>query len=88
LRLGRVSNRDYFVVCFVYVFHSSFFVYFLGFCAVVGVQGLPKGPPGGTLKSQLGAKIELRFPEGPRERFRVPKVTILEVIWECFGSRV
>ena len=61
-------------------------MYFSGFCAVFGVQGLPKGPPGGTPRSQLGAKIELRFPEGPRERFRVPKVIILEVIWECFGT--
>ena len=64
----------------------SLFEYCCGFCVILGAPGFPKGPLGGTLKSQLGVKIELWFPEGPQEGFRVPKVTVWEVIWECFGT--
>ena len=91
LRFRGIPNTDYLEIVFVYSFQLSFSAYFLGFYVLFGVQGLPKGLPEGTLRSRkivkFSAKIELWFPEGPQGGFGVPKVSILDVIWECFGTR-
>ena len=68
-------------------FRRHFLRFVCGFCVLFSAPGLPKGPPGSTLRSHFFAKIQLWFPEGSQGGFRVPKVSILEVIWECFGNR-
>ena len=52
--------------------------------AIWGAKGLPKGPPWGTLKSQIRVKFQALVPKWSQAGFQGAKLMILEVIWESF----
>ena len=80
LRFWRISNPDYFVVCFVHSFWTRCLACFCGYHVTLSVQGLPKGLPGETLKSQIGVKFEVLVSIASQGGFQGAKLTIWEVI--------